>query len=549
MKILMVLGFALFFCLSMYITYAVSAIAGVVMMFLFVALDVFWLVRSVRKDKKTADYIELVPSSSSIGESGKIHLKKRDPENEYRFLIDKHVEVGYGYVPPSATFTAVSVGGVTTGGWDVQEGHYKTSSVKKTDKYELFYTRRNLTASARKGDIICCVKEIVLTSDDVKTARSFPILNQFVVGNSLVLRHNVQSAYSKEIASSIGSGDIYSALNLGQDDLTKMALTQKEAQAVLDFICGRLGNRTVKTAQTGKEKDRKSNTSELCVHLYKKTGICGSAWSDCNGSPCRGPQNCKLFRSENSSYESKSDNKQLPEVEKPARIPTNCRYFDASFVCQCKQSAKYLQSCRAASNCEYYDDGTKKLANIITTNTQKSVPPIKTKSPTSSLSTQASSKKTQLSKSNASFPMEHCIHFQARNRLCGNTASDSYPSCFGPSHCKQFSPKTLPSRCEFYNKDHVCECKEAPKYQGKCTTARECAFYNDKYQANQEKSNSRTSSAEENEPISIQSPADNKAAEKVKRISEELREYKELLDDELITQEEYDAKKKQLLGL
>lgn len=282
----------------MYILYVVSEIAGIILLFSVLIVAVLYLVVSQRKNQKTEDYVTVVRDDSSVGQTNKISLLKRVPDNEYRFLIEKYIAIGYGYVPPSATYTAVSVGNVTTGGWDVQEGHYQASSVEKTDKYELYFTRRNVNAFIRKSDIICCVKEIVLTAEDTRIARSLPILNQFVVGNSLVLKHSVKSSFSKEINSSIMAGDIYAASNYAYGDMIAIQLTQEEAKAVLDFICGRIGMPNSNPVKVANKEKNSTDTTNRCRYLYKKTGNCGSPWSDCMGSPCRNPQNCKHYRDE-----------------------------------------------------------------------------------------------------------------------------------------------------------------------------------------------------------------------------------------------------------
>ena len=154
------------------------------------------------------------------------------------FTLLRHRDMQFNYHPATATFTAATVGGVTTGGWSVDEAHYTTSYGSKTEKYQLQFCP--LDDCVLVEPIL--VKYIRLSESDAEAARSKQYLREFISGNNrdvLKLEHKVESR-SASAASNYyqSSGDLYGAANLLHEDYTASLLTEAELLSVIRFLCG-----------------------------------------------------------------------------------------------------------------------------------------------------------------------------------------------------------------------------------------------------------------------------------------------------------------------
>ena len=163
--------------------------------------------------------------------NGEIALKRRGKENRFVLTLDRYEKSHYQYVPESATFTAVSVGGVTTGGWDVTPEHYESKYAGSTDKYLLHYEDSDQHS--------CFVNIIHLDDSAADMAKKDKRIAGFVEDNKIVLLHknkknNVQSAYNKYGKDS----NYYEFMNNVQSDVVSAMLDEYEMTGILNFLCG-----------------------------------------------------------------------------------------------------------------------------------------------------------------------------------------------------------------------------------------------------------------------------------------------------------------------
>ncbi len=163
-----------------------------------------------------------------------LRLYHRNEKNRRFFSYERVVRLSYDYHPETTTFTAVNVGGVTTGGVDVREAYYSTGIAGTSDKYQIWYD----VGKERTEKKI--VDKILLTGEDVILVKRDKTLSQFLQDDKLILLHSVNSATLKTAANHLKeTGDIYTSYNLASKDLADMNLTKEEAIAVIDFICGK----------------------------------------------------------------------------------------------------------------------------------------------------------------------------------------------------------------------------------------------------------------------------------------------------------------------
>ena len=168
---------------------------------------------------------------NNLGSTIKVYERK--PANRRVLSIFRHKESYSQYNPAKATFTAVTVGGVTTGGWDVKDAHYSTVMGESTNKYLLCYT-----PNVYYKNKCSLPKEVILTAEDAEAARKQGF-GKYLQGNTLILRNQVKSQNAKWAADTYAqTGDFYASSNLLVKDYTASLLTQSEMQAILDFLCG-----------------------------------------------------------------------------------------------------------------------------------------------------------------------------------------------------------------------------------------------------------------------------------------------------------------------
>lgn len=124
-------------------------------------LYVLW---SNKKEKTMAQKIKIANElfTYDIGRKS-ITLKKLDPRIKEFVKIEAERDLMVNYTPDKTIYTSVTVGGVTTGGFDTIKGGYSLSSGAKTGKYYLSYKYAQILNNEPMSDIIC----FAILSDDV----------------------------------------------------------------------------------------------------------------------------------------------------------------------------------------------------------------------------------------------------------------------------------------------------------------------------------------------------------------------------------------------
>ena len=165
-----------------------------------------------------------------------LHRKK---ENE-AVLLAKQGDVKYSqYHPGSATFTAATVGGVTTGGWDIKEEHYSIeTAAAASNKYVLMYKLKDEYFSAEKDrKERFPIRKIILSPEDANAALKNPIVSKFRRGNCLILENRGDEKLGKA-AANLSSSNYYLAADMMYAYDASKNLSYKEVNEIIHFLCG-----------------------------------------------------------------------------------------------------------------------------------------------------------------------------------------------------------------------------------------------------------------------------------------------------------------------
>ena len=142
--------------------------------------------------------------------------------------------IQYKFNPATLEYTGVTIGGVTTGSFHVNEASISGGAFQNTGKYQL------VLKDDGRYEII---KEIVFPDSLVTSAKNTPIVKDFLKGNSLVLEHTGGDAeYTpserQTIAAAERDGRRDIALNVAMRAIAASFLTKAECDAIKNWLCG-----------------------------------------------------------------------------------------------------------------------------------------------------------------------------------------------------------------------------------------------------------------------------------------------------------------------
>ena len=130
-------------------------------------------------------------------------------------------------------YTGVTIGGVTTGSFHVNEASISGAALKNTGKYQLVLNDDGLYGIP---------KEIILPNSLVDSAKNTPIVKDFLKGNSLVLEHTGGDAEHTDeerqaIAAARQDGRQDIAFNIAARAMAASFLTKAECEAIKAWLC------------------------------------------------------------------------------------------------------------------------------------------------------------------------------------------------------------------------------------------------------------------------------------------------------------------------
>ena len=206
-----------------------------------VVADLFVAIFVIKKlkDKANQDAIDKAKNLFSAW-SDSISIKKRCYTLSEYLTIERYRQTAYKYNAPTATYTGVTVGNVTTGGWTVDEAHYTLEGGQYTEKFNLCYIERKKDPNNKWKKVNHAITTVYLPEEDVEAAKKAG-LGKWLDGSKLVLKNPVSSAdemMTKQIFEQYGQHhDVYKTSNLWAMQAAKYMLTYEEVKKVYDFLC------------------------------------------------------------------------------------------------------------------------------------------------------------------------------------------------------------------------------------------------------------------------------------------------------------------------
>lgn len=169
-------------------------------------------------------------------EDGIIVLNKRTANNRNVLEVNESRDYTIKEHPAELVYTSATVGGITTGGFHVNEA-YRTEHVG--EKLGTYY----ITLRGWQDSTI--VKKVRIQPDMVDSARANPIVCKFLDGKTLTLKHNVAinvPDYIKKSAMEYNqAGRFDMAAKLLKPYNKVCELTKEECKAVIAWMCDESG--------------------------------------------------------------------------------------------------------------------------------------------------------------------------------------------------------------------------------------------------------------------------------------------------------------------
>lgn len=142
--------------------------------------------------------------------------------------------VEYKYNPATLEYTGVTIGGITTGGFHVNEASISGSAFHNTGKYQLVLQDKGLYE---------ILDEIVLPDNLVSSAKNTPVVKNFLQGNRLVLKHTgadteLTTSERETIAAARRQGRQDVVINATLRAVAASYLTKAECDAIKNWLCG-----------------------------------------------------------------------------------------------------------------------------------------------------------------------------------------------------------------------------------------------------------------------------------------------------------------------
>ena len=201
----------------------------VIMMAVFVSLFLSPLVYIKFVEDIRASAVERKGASFNSN-SNTLEIERRGRYLKDLLKVGSAKITNYKYVDPKLVYTGATVGGVSMGGFHVEEGGYR-DEVLQTDTYQLIYkdpwTELNYP-----------VEWIDLSADCLNAAKKDPKISKLVFRNSICLTGASDSTWSKLTKDGVLSQDLAKA-NYGaqQAALSKYQLSQEDLWYIRRWLC------------------------------------------------------------------------------------------------------------------------------------------------------------------------------------------------------------------------------------------------------------------------------------------------------------------------
>lgn len=164
-------------------------------------------------------------------EKGSIQLSNRSAGFAFRLSVRRVHNMQLRDHPAELVYTGATVGGVTTGGFHVNEAYTTTHSAGITERGMLM---------AKDGSNWFHVEKIVLTESLASLAKTHPILKKYLRKNTLVLKNGGRKTkLTADEQAAAAAGNSTTKTNVGMRAAVAQQIPYADAKAIKAWICDR----------------------------------------------------------------------------------------------------------------------------------------------------------------------------------------------------------------------------------------------------------------------------------------------------------------------
>lgn len=180
-----------------------------------------------KKSKKLENYVFLEST-------GNLHIRSRNLDKlRYSLRIEPARTVQQKYNPATLEYTGVTIGGITTGSFHVNEASISAAAYHNTGKYQLVLKEGGYKI----------VNKITLPDSMLEEAKKTPVVKDFIRNGCLELKHDgieteLTASERETIAAARRQGRQDIVINATLRSVAASYLTKEECETIKQWLCG-----------------------------------------------------------------------------------------------------------------------------------------------------------------------------------------------------------------------------------------------------------------------------------------------------------------------
>ena len=206
-------------------------VSGVIIFGLIIAAIVAFFVIMIRwaDDSK---YVEYDANNKTL------LLHSRAPKSAERIEIKRYEHAHFQYNPAELVYTGATVGGISMGGFHVNEAYQSIGLMEKTDKYELHYGKEGMIETIKCDFLIGDNKAIKKFKKDNNTLFLENKPEKSKQKNSDITDETTNKVKSEMLLNALQNNDYEKMSILTKETILSKKLTLSECNQIKDWIAG-----------------------------------------------------------------------------------------------------------------------------------------------------------------------------------------------------------------------------------------------------------------------------------------------------------------------